>query len=78
MNSNKSQVRESNKNITTKEVNQNPTGDIWDRKSLNLNSLFSVSVIEDLEIGIWNAQSQVRDKESLIKNASMITTWMYF
>ncbi len=78
VNSTKSQVRESHKNITTKEINQNPTGDIWDWKSLNLNSLFSVSVIEDLEIGIWNAQSRVRNKESLIKNASLITTWIYF
>ncbi len=53
--------------------NNNPTGDIWDQKSLNLDTLFNVSVNHDLKIGIWNAQS-VRTKENLVKNAFLIMT----
>lgn len=50
----------------------NPTGDIWDQTSLNLNTLFRVENISQVmkqnnfRIGIWNAQS-VRLKENLIK-----------
>ncbi len=55
------------KKYTRNTRNQNPTGDIWDQKSLNLDTLFSVGVIDDLKIGIWNAES-VRQKENLIKD----------
>ncbi len=44
----------------------NPTGDIWDQASLNLNTLFRVTRNNDFRIGIWNAQS-VRSKENQIK-----------
>ena len=50
-----------------KSRDQNPSGDIWDQKSLNLDTLFGLSVVEDLKIGIWNAES-VRQKENLIKD----------
>ncbi len=46
--------------------NPNPTGDIWDQASLNLDRLFQVKVKSNFRIGIWNAQS-VRLKENLIK-----------
>ena len=46
--------------------NKIPTYDIWDQKSLNLDTLFRVDVNENLRIGILNAES-VRGKENLIK-----------
>ncbi len=46
--------------------NQNPTGDIWDQKSLNLDTLFRLKVNEDIKIGVWNAES-IRKKENLAK-----------
>ncbi len=46
--------------------NQNPTGDIWDQKSLNLDFLFRNNLNESLRICIWNAES-VRHKENLVK-----------
>ncbi len=46
--------------------NPNPTGDIWDQASLNLDTLFQARVKSNFRVGIWNAQS-VRLKENLIK-----------
>jgi len=43
--------------------NPNPTGDIWDQSSLNLNTLFEVKTQSKLRLGIWNAES-VRHKEN--------------
>ena len=52
---------------TAKSVNNpNPTGDIWDQKSLNLDTLFNVTSGNKFKVGIWNAES-VRQKENLIK-----------
>ncbi len=47
-------------------LNMNPTNDIWDQKSLNLDTLFRVDVNENLRLGILNAES-ARGKENLIK-----------
>ena len=47
--------------------NQNPTGDIWEQKSLNLDMLFGQRQNEVLKIGIFNAES-VRGKETMIKD----------
>ncbi len=46
--------------------NPNPTGDIWDQASLNLELLFQERVKNNFKIGVWNAQS-VRQKENSVK-----------
>ncbi len=54
----------------------NPSGDIWDQKSLNLDTLFQSGIGNNFNIGIWNAES-VRQKENSIKNISLTMTWIY-
>ena len=46
--------------------NQNPTGNIWDQKSLYINVLFEQASKQHFTIGVWNATS-VREKEELTK-----------
>ena len=58
--------KSSHKNSSRNHKNQNPSGDIWDQKSLNLNTLFRSDEKSHLKIGIWNAES-VRGKENLTK-----------
>ncbi len=55
------------KSSKTSVRNPNPTGDIWDQSSLNLNTLFQVETKNNLRIGIWNAES-VRHKENQVKD----------
>ncbi len=52
------------KNISQRDPN--PTGDIWDQSSLNLDLLFQVKETNRFKIGVWNAES-VRQKENLVK-----------
>ena len=52
--------------VSRKPKNSNPTGNIWDQASLNLNTLFQAEKKDNINIGIWNAES-VRQKESLIR-----------
>ncbi len=44
----------------------NPTRDIWDQSSLNLDLLFQEKINNKFKVGIWNAES-VRQKENLVK-----------
>ncbi len=59
------QTKSKPRNKSTRD--QNPTGDIWDQASLNLDTLFRAKTNDAyLRIGIWNAES-VRAKENLAK-----------
>ena len=46
--------------------NPNPTGDIWDQSTFNLDNLFKTKPCEYLRFGVWNAES-VRNKETLVR-----------
>ena len=58
--------KDSKRHSAKSSKNQNPTGDIWEQSSLNLDTLFEIKTQSKFRIGIWNAES-VRHKENQVK-----------